>query len=215
MRDEDKDPPVFPMLCQTRGDEELAELARQSGLSPAAADAVAAIDTIMARMRRSMQRREFGRQVLALMGSDLDVTHLDAIITIGVTTRSAPDDEMTVGLLAERMGIDPSRASRIASEVVERGYARRVASQADARRICLELTDRGRNLTDAIRVNKWRLFAQSLSQWSEADLVTFAALFEKFSTWATDRDGVARSAEEIKRRIDEVEARHEEKVDAG
>lgn len=206
MRDDNTNHPHIASFCQTRGDPELAELARNHGLSPAAAEAVAAIDTIMAQVRRSMQRREFGRQILVQMGSDLELTHLDAISAIGWAPPDQAGEEMTVGLLAERLGIDPSRASRVAADVVERGYVRRVASQADARRICLELTERGRRFTDAIRSNKWHLFARNLSQWSEHDLVTFAALFERFSSWATDREGIARTAAEIKRRFEEAEA---------
>src|SRR5690606_40601178 len=43
-------------------------------------------------------------------------------------------DETMVATVAERLGIDPSRASRLVSEMVEAGYARRAVSQADARR---------------------------------------------------------------------------------
>ena len=199
----------FPLVCLTKGDKDMVELARAAGLGPEAAEAVAAIDAVMHKLRRSIQRREFGRQVIAKIDPSLEVTHLDAISAIGHSPvwTDQPREEVTVGLIAERLGIDPSRASRVTSEVVERGYARRVASQQDARRICLELTAKGQRFIDAVRINKWHLFARALGQWSEQDLVTFAALLERFSTWATDGDGVSRSAEAISKMMEEPAAK--------
>lgn len=196
-----------PYAVCVRGERELVELAREAGFSQEAAEAVASIDVVMQKIRRSFQRRDFGRAVLQSLGSDLDVGHLDTLAAIsGHAEEFAPEvAEVTVGLIAERLGIDPSRASRLAAEVVERGYARRVASQTDARRICLELTPRGRTFIDAFRRNKWELFSQALGSWSEADLVTFAELMSRFSDWATANDGIARSASAIRARLEAAE----------
>ena len=191
----------LPYVCRTPGDQEMVDIALANGLSPRAAEAVAAIDAVMHKVRRSIQRRDFGRRVLAKLDGDLDVAHLDTISAIAhnpVWSDVAKDEEVTVGLIAERLGIDPSRASRLSADVVERGYARRVASQADARRICLELTEKGEHFVAAVRRNKWELFAGALGQWSEQELVVFAALLDRFSGWATDNDGIERSAENIK-----------------
>lgn len=195
------------MICQTQGDQDLVAMARANGLSAEAADAVAAIDAVMARLRRSVMRRDYGRQLMAAVSPDLDVVHLDVISAVAHNTPpgGGARDEVTVGLIAERLGIDPSRASRISAEVVERGYVRRVASQLDARRICLELTPKGQRFVDAVRQNKLDLLANSLAQWNEADLVNFAVLFDRFSSWATDNDGIRRSAETIRRKLDEGE----------
>jgi len=194
----------LPYVCQTPGDQEMVDIALANGLSPRAAEAVAAIDAVMHKVRRSIQRRDFGRRVLAKLDGDLDVAHLDTISAIAhnpVWTDAGKQEEVTVGLIAERLGIDPSRASRLSAEVVERGYARRVASQADARRICLELTDKGETFVKAVRRNKWEVFAGALGQWSEQELVVFAALLDRFSGWATDNDGIERSAENLKRQL--------------
>lgn len=195
----------MPWVCLVRGDSELAELAQANGLGPEAAQAVASIDAILQKIRRSMMKREFGRQVLSAIDPELETAHLDVISAIG----HVPDpsegarEEVTVGLIAERLGIDPSRASRVAAEVVERGYALRVASQSDARRICLELTPRGRRFIDAVRIMKWKLFSRALGQWNEKDLVAFAALFERFSSWTTDIGAVSATADEVKRLLGE------------
>jgi DNA-binding MarR family transcriptional regulator len=200
-------PDRFPALCQTHGDRDLADLALSNGLSEAAANAVAAIDAVMGKVRRSIQRRDFGRLILARVDPSLEVSHLDAIIAIAQNpvVGNNPQDEVTVGIIAERLGIDPSRASRISADLVERGYAFRVASQLDARRICLKLTATGERFVTAVRQTKWRIFAGSLAQWDEQDLVTFAALLERFAGWAIDEGGMSRSADAIKQMMDETE----------
>jgi DNA-binding MarR family transcriptional regulator len=200
-------PDRFPALCQTHGDQDLADLALSSGMSEPAAKAVAAIDAVMGKVRRSIQRRDFGRLILARVDPSLEVSHLDAIIAIAQNpvVSNGPQDEVTVGIIAERLGIDPSRASRISADLVERSYAFRVASQLDARRICLRLTAKGERFVTAVRQTKWRIFAGSLAQWDEQELVTFAALLERFAGWAIDEAGMSRSADAVKQMMDETE----------
>jgi len=198
-------PDRFSALCQAHGNQDLADLARGSGLSEAAAEAVAAIDAVMNRVRRSVQRREFGRLILARIDPSLEVSHLDAILALTAFASDTPQDEVTVGTIAERMGIDPSRASRISADLVERGYAFRVASQLDARRICLKLTAKSERLVTAVRQTKWRMFAGSLAEWDEQDLVTFAGLLERFAGWAMDEAAMRKAADAVKQMMDETE----------
>lgn len=202
-----KEPPdQLPHVCATRGDQEMVDLALASGLSSGAAEALASIDAVMHRIRRSIQRRDFGRRLMAEVDPTLDVSHLDTVSAIA-HKGDEPLQEVTVGLIAERLGIDPSRASRVVADVVERGYARRVASQLDARRICLELTSRGKRFVEAVRVNKLQIFAGSLMTWDESELIMFAGLLDRFSNWATDDGGVERSAQNIRRMLAEGEAK--------
>lgn len=204
--DAPSNPDRFPAPFQTRGDQDLADLARSSGLSERAAEAVAAIDAVMGKVRRSIQRRDFGRLILARVDPSLEASHLDAIgaIAHNPVFSDTAQDEVTVGVIAERLGIDPSRASRISAYIVERGYACRVASQRDARRICLKLTAKGERFVAAVRQTKWRIFAGSLAQWDEQELVTFAALLERFAGWAMDEAGMNRSADAVKQMMDEM-----------
>lgn len=89
-------------------------------------------------------------------------------------------------------------SSLLVAEVVERGYVRRVASQLDSRRTCLELTPKAQGLVDAVRQNKYELFSRALGKWHERELVVFAALFERFQNWSTEDNGIERSAENIR-----------------
>ena len=154
------------------------------GLSPAAAQATMDIDHVMIQIRRSMQRREMGRMALRDLKLDIDVADLEILAALELC--SIEGGEATVGLIAERLNVDPSRASRIVADAVEKGIVRRVASQSDARRTGLELTELGQRHGAAIRAYKWGIFAEALGDWPEADLVTFARLFQRFSGWMTE-----------------------------
>jgi len=179
-----------PDNCSPQSDARLAEIAQAAGLSADGAAAIAKIDRVMAMIRKSMSRRDFGRAIINQIDSELDVGHMDVIGAIVAGASEFPGieraHEVTVGLVAERLAIDPSRASRLVAEVVEKGYARRVASQADARRICLELTDKGRELAQTVRETKWHVFSNALGNWEESELIEFARLLERFSTWTRE-----------------------------
>lgn len=197
-------PPLdLPYACRTPGDQEMVGIARANGLSPRAAEAIASIDAVMHRIRRSLQRRDFGRRVLARLDAGLEVAHLDTISAIAYNPGSPTEakEEVTVGQIADRLGIDPSRASRLSADVVERGYARRVASQSDARRICLELTEKGERLVEAVRRSKWEVFAGALAEWNEDELVIFAALLDRFSGWTADADRVERATDAMAQQL--------------
>lgn len=158
--------------------EEHRQLLLDLGMTPAMAQAVIDIDDQMGRFRRSMSRHELGRIALRDLQLGIDINDLSVISAIA--GGGGADGEITVGLIAERLGIDPSRASRIVGDAVDKGIIRRVASQADARRIGIELTDIGRNHAAAVRRYKWSAFADVLGNWPEEELVTFARLYQKF-----------------------------------
>ena len=172
---------IFPS-----GARKIRELAIGHGFGAEAADAIASIDVTMTRIRRSFARRELARTVMAQLDSDLEMAHLDVISAMGgFACENLPaGTEATVGFIAEQMNVHPSRASRLVADVVDRGYARRVASQQDSRRICLELTERGEAFVDSFRAVKWNALGRALGDWSEKDLVTFARLLDRFSGWS-------------------------------
>jgi DNA-binding MarR family transcriptional regulator len=164
--------------------EEHRTLLLDLGMTSESAQAAIDIDLNMGNMRRSMARKELGRLALSELNLGIDLTDFEIISMI--EHGPGQDGEITVGLIAERLGIDPSRASRIVADAVDKGIIRRVASQADARRIGLELTDTGRSHAAAIRHYKWSAFAEALGAWPEEDLVIFARLFKRFNTAISD-----------------------------
>ena len=123
--------------------------------------------------------------MLKAVEPELDLPDLDVIAAV-MGCRSVPGAEATVGYVADRLQVDPSRASRITAEVVEKGYLRRVASQADSRRIVLELTPKGATFAKRFHERKWEIMARGMKTWSEDEIVTFARLLRRFTHWANE-----------------------------
>lgn len=133
------------------------------------------ISETLGRFRLLMGRRMIARTAIANTVPGLDLSHLDALDAI-----QRIDGEVTVGAIAERMRMDPSRGSRIVAELVTRGVLRRDASQQDGRRSLLVMTELGCRLQAERRAVKAAVLEEVLEGWSEEDLAIFSHLFEKF-----------------------------------
>ena len=95
--------------------------------------------------------------------------------------RSSGGEEPSVGIVAEYLGVDPSRASRMVAGALRGGYVKRVASQADGRRMCLELTAGGRKLLRTVNRFRRHVFSKKMASWPDHDCVEFARLLTKFT----------------------------------
>src|SRR4051794_23319676 len=108
---------------------------------------LAAIERAMIQIRRRQTRRPIAKAAMQAMSQRVDLEHVAVVDAIEEGSEQ-PGSEVTVGDVAERLGIDPSRASRVVTAAIKAGYVRRLASQADGRRICLELTADGQRIVD-------------------------------------------------------------------
>ncbi|MAN75697.1 MAG: MarR family transcriptional regulator [Rhizobiales bacterium] len=136
--------------------------------------------------RRQMHKRELGHRATRALGLDMDMAQIDVLFAIAhpmLAPDTNADDETMVSTVAERLHIEPSRASRLVAEMVNSGYARRAVSQRDARRTILELTPAGEAVIDAVRGYKWLLLGEFFSGWSPEDVATFVPLLERYSSW--------------------------------
>ncbi|ULR44242.1 MarR family winged helix-turn-helix transcriptional regulator [Rhizobium sp. K102] len=140
-------------------------------------DKVPLIGRSMARMRLMTGRRLIGRLAIQSAAPGLELSHLDVLDAV---RRAQPAGEVTVGLIAEMLRIDPSRASRVVADMVGRNVLRREASQADARRIVVVMTAAGEALLAEIRAQKFAIISQIVSEWPEEDVERFATLFDRF-----------------------------------
>ena len=148
----------------------------QLKIKPDADDEIlAAVEEAMVRMRRAIARR---RLICGPDGTDaLPFAVVDAV-------EAGPDaagDDVTVGAVAERLGLDPSQASRLVAQAIAAGLVLRRASQADARRIGLALTQAGRTLIERKHRARRAFAAQLMDGWSPRDRATFARLFQEFT----------------------------------
>ena len=183
------------------GETDISALLRKAGIAPETAEAAVAIDALLQNWRRRAMRRELGHRALQDLKIDLDLAQLDVLVSIRAPVDEFGDKaggETMVASVAERLGIDPSRASRLVSELVDAGYARRAASQADARRTIIELTSAGEAVIDAVRAYKLLIMGDFLSGWDAGELSKFVPMLHKFGHWSEHTDeGAQKFAEDI------------------
>ncbi|MBY5579370.1 MarR family winged helix-turn-helix transcriptional regulator [Rhizobium leguminosarum] len=154
-------------------------LTKTPSAEPAAPDRenVPRIGRSMARMRLMTGRRLIGRLAIQSAAPGLELSHLDVLDAV---RRAQPAGEVTVGMIAEMLRIDPSRASRVVADMVGRNVLRREASQADARRIVVVMTEVGQDLLAEIVAQKLAIISEIVSDWPQEDVERFAVLFERF-----------------------------------
>jgi DNA-binding MarR family transcriptional regulator len=128
-------------------------------------------------LRRLFQRKELTELWASAFGehTQLDYTELRLLDAVALAHPT------TVGDVAERLGIDPSRASRQVARGVASGVVERRAEQGDGRKVVLVVTRKG----EAIRRRGSDLtrnrIALAVETWSAADREKFARLLVRFA----------------------------------
>ncbi len=161
----------------------IAQALAEEGFSAIAAEALLQIDAENFAFMRRVKKGDIPHSLMEEMGAGIEPMQflsLAAIIRIE-TGRGRPAEEPTVGLLAEEMQVDASRASRIAADLVERGLVARAASQEDGRRSVLVPTAEGRALLEAFLRAKWQRTMRLFRDWPEEDVLAFARLLKRYN----------------------------------
>lgn len=187
-------------MPQSGGKTDINALLRKAGIDDATAEAVISLDALMQNWRRRAVRRELGHKALAALKVGIDLAQFDVLVAIEAPVAQFGDSagETMVATVAERLGIDPSRASRIVSEMVEAGYARRAVSQADARRTIIELTGAGQSTIEAVRAYKFLVLGDFLGGWDKEEVARFLPLMRKFGQWPEHMDaGIEKFEDEV------------------
>jgi len=138
------------------------------------------VDRGMVRIRRSQSRRTIGRLMQQRLDQNLkfaEVAVADALQELA----DAGEQRPTVGQMAQSLGIEPSRASRMTAAAIRAGLVRRIASQADGRSSHLELTPEGSKALEMIRRFRIRFFSQLMSEWSDQECAEFGRLLIRFT----------------------------------
>ena len=132
-----------------------------------------AIERAMVTLRRSWTRRSLQRRG-ARSGAGAAAAAFQVLDAIEGATEDG--GLMTVNGVADALGVDQPRASRLVARVVEAGLVRRGADPRDGRRSVLTLTGRGgRVLAEAHRTRRAAVEA-ALAGWSARDRATFARI---------------------------------------
>ena len=89
-------------------------------------------------------------------------------------------DTLSVSEIADAVGVDQPRASRLVNDAAERGLVTRRIDERDARRSVVQLTAAGRELIEAAESRRRSAVADALADFSPEEVATFAALFTRF-----------------------------------
>jgi DNA-binding MarR family transcriptional regulator len=145
--------------------------------------AIAEVERALMAIRRSQGRRALGGRTMATVEEALgERVGIGLLGVIDAVEDEPAGGEVTVGLVAERLGLDPSRASRLVAEAVDRGLVERQASQQDGRRSRLAPTARGQRAFDEMQAVRRALVAERMADWSPHERRTFARLMHRFVT---------------------------------
>ncbi|SNS32619.1 MarR family winged helix-turn-helix transcriptional regulator [Antarctobacter heliothermus] len=169
-----------------RDDRLKAQLAR-AGIGSDVAQAALDVDAILQVWRRKVFKREIGLRAIAELGLQIELAELDVLMAVRAPSNEFADakgEETMVSTVATRLAIDPSRASRLTSALIKRGFLRRAVSQQDARRAVLELTDTGERAIEAVRSYKFLVLGSYLKDWTPEEIATFLPLLDRFSAWS-------------------------------
>src|SRR5690606_25479524 len=190
----------------------LETLLNEAGIRGDAIAAVMRVDAVMQQWRRNTAKRELSHRAVASLGLGLELAQLDVLFAIAAPAHEfgGASGETMVGTVAERLGIDPSRASRVVADMVNAGYARRSVSQADARRTVLEHAPLGQAVVDAVQAYKWLVLGDFFSGWSPEDVARFVPLIERFTDWTDTARDDARFAADIARLAGRIDSAREE-----
>lgn len=100
---------------------------------------------------------------------------LDALRVAGASAT-----RMGISEIAEAIGVDQPRASRLVNDAMERGLVTRRADERDARRSVVELTDAGRDALESTRATRRSAVAEAVAAFTPEETATFANLLTRF-----------------------------------
>jgi len=154
---------------------------------------LAAAGQALFRLGRFFGKHPMREQLMQQTGKMVEVSRIMVAEAVAAGPEE-PGQEMTVGVVASRLGIDPSTASRLVMETINAGYLSRATSQTDSRRLRLELTDAGRELVEAAHHYQRVVFEYVTREWSEQERQEFARLLSKFVASVAETHAVVTSA---------------------
>lgn len=100
---------------------------------------------------------------------------------------AASDVPLSVSDIAERIGVDQPRASRLVAQAVEFGFVRREADPEDARRIRIVPTGEGTEMANRLRGQRGEAVREALAGFSETEQQQLATLLERLAdAWPSE-----------------------------
>ncbi|WP_249353862.1 MarR family winged helix-turn-helix transcriptional regulator [Microbacterium sp. 2FI] len=94
---------------------------------------------------------------------------------------AAASDPLSIGEIAEAVGVDQPRASRLVQQAVEMGLVRREVDPDDARRTRVALTDAGAGFVRGFRGERREAIDSALGAFTDAERADLARLLTKLA----------------------------------
>jgi len=155
-----------------------AEKRARTESASAADSALVDVERAMVRIRRAINRGMFADRLERALGPSFS-TGLASVLD-AIEQQLETEDGVSVGGIAERIGVDQSRASRLVATAVEAGIVERVASQADGRRVEIKVTPAGERLRADVHRLRREFANELMAGWSANDRAQFARLIKAF-----------------------------------
>ncbi|MFD5226041.1 MarR family winged helix-turn-helix transcriptional regulator [Microbacterium sp. NPDC058342] len=114
-------------------------------------------------------------------GADGGMRHGAPAVIRMVESLAQASEPLSVSGLAEAIGVDQPRASRLVQQGVDRGWVRREADPADARRTRIALTDEGSRLFRGVRGERREALGRALAAFSDEESAELARLLTKLA----------------------------------
>jgi DNA-binding MarR family transcriptional regulator len=143
-------------------------------------DDEALLDSVGATLGRLRRRTHLVKVV------DPPVERKDLSRNLVINIVDEATEEITVGDVGEQLGIDPSAASRMVSDLISQGLLERLASQRDGRRTVLRLTVQGAAVRDRFRRQHRQAFEYITRDWPAHERLELARLLRKYVDSADD-----------------------------
>jgi len=114
-------------------------------------------------------------------GADGGLRHGAPALIRMIEALSAASEPLSVSGLAEAVGVDQPRASRLVQQGVDRGWVRREADPDDARRTRIALTAEGSQLFRGVRGERREALGRALAAFTEDESAELARLLTKLA----------------------------------
>jgi DNA-binding MarR family transcriptional regulator len=108
-----------------------------------------------------------------------------------ILTYLQDEDDVRSSRLVENFGIDKGAISRQISSLVDLGLVERFPDPEDGRATRIRLTDDAKSRIQAVSESRWGRFGQRLADWSDDDLVGFAATLQHYNESLDSQDEVS------------------------
>lgn len=105
--------------------------------------------------------------------------HVLVIDAVGALRRDRA--EVTVSQVAQQLGLDRSRVSRMVAAATEEGYLERRQARSDARRSLVALTTAGQDLLHDSHLWQRTKFIELTADWNSFDRTRFAGYLERLA----------------------------------